>query len=154
MKELKLRTCRVAILWIALSTGSVHAQTNSGISAGSVGSYFTNEASDVPEDVRPFLRIPKDEVPLRTGTHIQVCWAFTIQARRILRPKYVPDDAFIIANLELFPATPDRKQDMAFLRCKRDGQDYLIAQTGGLQAKLVLVTQVSREENENAESEI
>jgi hypothetical protein len=154
MRENRLKNYVVFGLGIALASTSAFGQAGRDISAGAVDGFFAKSFDAVPEDVRPFLRIPVEENPLRADEHLQVCWEFAMQARRILKPEYVPDDKFIIKHLLLFPATPNRKQDMAFLKCNMDGQDYMIAQTGGLQAKLVLVAQVSREANEETKSEI
>jgi hypothetical protein len=146
LKFMKTSNLAIAItmsveLFMATGSAAQAAQPASGvdISPGQKISYFMNADDAVPPEIRPFLRIPAG-IPLPADTHLQICQDFAWWAAQILQPEYVPSDAFIIANLKLFPATDERKQDMAFLACRKGEMDYLIVQTGGVQGRLVIVS--------------
>ena len=113
---------------------------NGNISPRVIKPYFVNSAKDIPGELRLLLNAPKEEPSLPADKHLQVCQAFAWWARKVVKPDYVPNDAFIIAHLQLFPATPGRKQDMALLSCQKEDLDYLIIQTGGVNGRVFFVT--------------
>ena len=114
------------------------------MSPGVRTAFFTNSIQDVPEKFRPFLRPPSGESPLVNEKYLQVCQDFAVWAHAVLKPEYVPSDKFILEHLQLFPATPGRRQDMAFLPCREDGVDYMIVQTGGVVGRVCVLTERSR----------
>jgi hypothetical protein len=134
------------------AAASARAAANwSNIVATSVTSYFDGVIGDLPaetdihrvlEDLyfRPVVAIPDDRPPLRGTNHLQICQDFAWWANQIVKPEYVPSLSFIVAHIELFPATPEMPYDTAFLPCRKGDRQYMIVQTGGVNGRLYFVT--------------
>lgn len=126
----------VIILDYCLVTQGQTPKGNGDISPKVTKSYFADSANEIPREIRPFLNPTNAEFSLPPDNYHQVCENFAWWARKVIKPEYVPNDKFIVTHLLLLPATPDCKQDMAFLSCQKEGMVYMIVQTGGVNGRV------------------
>ncbi len=95
MKTVKSIMFVVVSLGVITGTDVGQGQTgknSSDIYPGTMTSCFSNSDGDIPEDIRPFLRVPKGESPLPADKHLQVCADFAAWSKAVIKPQYVPND--------------------------------------------------------------
>src|ERR1039457_689764 len=121
-EKLFLISLVLGVVWSSNGSAQTESKENEvQFGPASKTTYFSQPKQDVPERFRPYVSLPIGETPLKSDEYPQVIRTFAWWARKILKPEYVPSDAFIAANIRLFPATKDRKADTAFLAYSQNG---------------------------------
>lgn len=124
------------VAWLCLSVGA----------AGELGrspkvTFFAGAASTHDADLAPYASVPADTARLVDSKIYP--WAvkgFLLWMHKMLRPEYLPSDAFVLQNIRLFKASKTAGRtgqtadamDMMFLCYSVNGINVMIVQTSSL----------------------
>ena len=102
-------------------------------------SFFQKPTAFVLEKLAPYAKMPDCKDVLPPDSYGQVVKQFNWWLNKVLKPEYVPDKTFVEKNINLAPANNnDRKEDIAFLSYKIEDKTYMIVQTGGHGAHMLV----------------
>ncbi len=122
---------------ILLTTLNLFASGTSKIKKSQRNEFFKQYIENGIEKIKPYAKMPKREETLSSENYDRVVTEFSWWLNKIMDPNYVPEESFIKENIRLLSAKNNKnREDLAFLSYAIDDENYMIVQTGGLNASM------------------
>lgn len=135
MSLIRILVCMV----ILLSNFNLLANGMQKIKKSQKLKFFQNLMQDGLKNLTSYATMPKKEKTLSAKDYQHIVTQFDWWLKKVLSPNYVPDKLFVQQNIKLFPANNrTRKEDLAFLSYEIEDKNYMIVQTGGLNARMFI----------------
>lgn len=102
-------------------------------------SFFQRDSGLVFEALKPYAAMPGEAEALPIEHYERIAGIFDWWLKKALKPQYVPDLTFTKENIRLIPAAGNTsKKDLAFLSYRIQNKTFMIVQTGGVDAHMLI----------------
>ncbi len=115
----------------------IHAENQNKILKGKKTSFFDNTTNF--SLMAPYKKMSKSDRDLPISGYKYIYKTFNLWLTRTLQKDFLPNDKFVYKHIKLFSSqNTGQKEDLAFLPYKINNKSFMVVQTGGIGAHIII----------------